>query len=108
MKLSLFDVSSSDNPMEVDHYALDEFWSEVENNHHAFLKDDKHQIFLIPGSKGAYIFSYQGDKLTLVKTIQEPSVKRALYINDYLYIISDSKIVVLDETNWNRVSQLVL
>src|SRR3989344_3727027 len=38
VKLSLFDVSDSSNPKEVDKYTLDEYYSEAQNNHHAFLQ----------------------------------------------------------------------
>ena len=31
---------------------------------------------------------------------------RATYINDYMYILSDTEMVMLDENTWNRVSTL--
>jgi len=33
--------------------------------------------------------------------------KRALFINDYLYIVGENKIVVLNETDWETVNELV-
>lgn len=106
VKLSLFDVSDSSNPTEVSKYNLNEFWSEVSNNHHAFLHDKNYQVFFIPGGKGGYIFSYQGDKLTLKKAVNDNLVKRAIYIDDYMYILSENKMVVLDEKNWGVVKEL--
>ncbi|MFH1657465.1 MAG: beta-propeller domain-containing protein [bacterium] len=106
VKLSLFDVSSPSNPQEVAKYLLDDSWSDVLSTHHAFLQDSKHQIFFLPGSKGGYIFSYKDDKLELVKAVNQSGVRRAVYINDYLYIISDSKISVLNEKDWERVNEL--
>lgn len=108
VKVSLFNVSSPENPVEKDKYLLKEYWSDILNTHHAFLLDSKHQIFFLPGSKGAYIFSYQSDKLTLEKTLSGRSVRRAIYINDYLYIIGDRQIWVLDENTWEQVSELEL
>ena len=108
IKVSLFDVSNIENPEEISKYALDEYWSDIINNHHAFLLDKKHKVFFLPGSKGAYIFSYDNDKLQLVKTISERSVKRAIYINDYMYILSYSNIIVVNENSWNRVNELDL
>jgi len=64
VKISLFDVSNPSDPQEISKYNLDEFWSEAGSNHHAFLLDAKHQIFFLPGAKGGYIFSYEGDSLT--------------------------------------------
>lgn len=106
VKLSLFDVSQADNPIELDKYLLDEYWTEVSSNHHAFLQDPKHQIFFLPGSIGGYVFSYAGDRLKLEKAVAGVTSRRAVYINDYLYLLGDNNLVVLNETNWERVSEL--
>ncbi|MCS7143922.1 MAG: beta-propeller domain-containing protein [Archaeoglobaceae archaeon] len=103
VKLSLFDVSNPSNPIEVDKYLLKEYWSEVMNNHRAFLADEKHEIFFIPASSG-YIFSYK-DGLKLIKATETGF--RAVFINDYFYIIG-SKIVVFDENSWEKVAELEL
>ena len=60
----------------------------------------------MPGSNGGYIFSYAGDKLELVKAVSDIQAERAVYINDYLYIVGDNKVVVLDESDWQTVSEL--
>lgn len=103
VKLSLFDVSDPKNPVELDKYLLKEYWSEVMNNHRAFLADEKHEIFFVPASSG-YIFSYK-DGLKLIKATE--SGFRAVFINDYLYIIGN-KIVVFDENSWEKVAELEL
>jgi inhibitor of cysteine peptidase len=108
VKISLFDVSDPYNPQEIDKYFLNEYWSEILSNHHAFLLDTKYEIFFLPGNKGAYIFSYAGDKISLTRTVKETQVKRALYIDDYLYIVSTPRIVVLDQNNWETVAELDL
>lgn len=106
VKLSLFDISNPANPTEADKYTLDEYWTEVQNNHHAFFQDDKYQVFFLPGGQGGYIFSYSGNKLSLTKAVGGEQVKRALFINDYLYILSNNEITVLDEKNWTNVKNL--
>jgi inhibitor of cysteine peptidase len=108
VKLSLFDVKNSSDPKEIDKYLLSEYWSEAQNNHHAFLQDSKHEIFFLPGGKGGYVFSYEGNKLSLKKAVSDYQVKRAVYIGDYLYIIGENKISVLDENNWEKVKELDL
>lgn len=125
VKISLFDVSDKNNPIELDKYLLDEYWTEVSNNYHAFLLDKKHNIFFLPGSKGGYVFSYfnasdglkhdswtsnyaKSFKLKLEKAISQNSVKRAIYLNDYLYIIGEDKITVLNELDWQKVNELDL
>ncbi len=108
VKVSLFDVSAPQNPREIAKYNLNEYYSEIAQTHHAFLLDEKHQIFFLPGSQGGYIFSYAGDNLNLVKTVADLQAKRAVYINDYLYVIGENGLVVLDERNWEKVGELGL
>ncbi len=108
VKLSLFDVSDPANPSEKAKYTLDEYWTDVMNTHHAFLLDDSHKVFFMPGGKGGYVFSYAGGGLSLARAVSDIQAKRAIYINDYLYIIGEDKIVVLNETDWQQVNRLSL
>lgn len=108
VKLSLFNVASAQNPSEADKYLLSEGWSEVASTHHAFLQDEKHKVFFLPGGQGGYIFSYSDDKLSLTKAISGVRARRALFINDYFYIVGDDKIVVLNEKDWERVNEVSL
>lgn len=108
VKISYFDVSDPSSPKEIEKYILDEYDSEVLRNHHAFLLDTKHQVFFLPGSQGGYIFSYVDDKLELVRAVSMPQVKRALYIEDYMYIVAEDYIVILDENDWEKVNELDL
>jgi uncharacterized secreted protein with C-terminal beta-propeller domain len=106
VKISLFDVSDAEKPEEIDKYELDEYWSDVLNTHHAFLLDSKHEIFFLPGGKGGYIFSYKNGELRLEKAVST-SALRAIYIEDYLYIIGN-EVVVFDENTWEKVNELDL
>jgi len=106
VKISLFDVASPDNPSEASKYMLDEFWSDILNTHHAFLLDKDHSVFFLPGSRGGYVFSYQNNELSLTRAVADIQARRAIYINDYMYIIGDNKIVVLNEEDWEQVNQL--
>ncbi|MFH1142515.1 MAG: beta-propeller domain-containing protein, partial [Candidatus Uhrbacteria bacterium] len=108
VKLSLFDVSDPTDPVEVSKYMLDEYWSDVLETHHAFLHDSKFGVFFMPGSQGGYIFSYEDDNLQLEKAVAGINAKRAIYVNDNLYIFGQDEIVVLDENTWERVGELDL
>jgi len=108
VKISLFDVSDPTNPTEAANYILDARWSEVNQTHHAFTLDDKHTAFFIPASNGGFVFSYEGQELTMKKAVSGVNAKRAVYINDMMYIIGSNNVVVLDETTWNRVKELEL
>ncbi|OGY94710.1 MAG: hypothetical protein A2406_02170 [Candidatus Komeilibacteria bacterium RIFOXYC1_FULL_37_11] len=108
VKLSYFDVADASNPKEISKYSLSEYGSEALYNHHAFLQDEKHQVFFLPSYSGGYIFSYANDQIELVKAVSLPDAKRAVYINDYLYILANDYMAVLDENTWEKVNELDL
>ncbi len=102
VKISLFDVSNASDPKELDKYSLDEYYTEVNNNAKAFMIDQNYKVFFVPGSKGGYILSYDNDKLSLVKAAQMDQVKRAIFVNDYFYVLGENKIKVYDEKTWTE------
>jgi len=106
VKISLFDVSDPYNPREIAKYSLNEWWTDVENNHHSFLMDRKHKVFFLPASQGGYVISYDNYVLSLKKVVSGYGVKRALYLDHYMYIVGDNKITVFDENNWSTVKEL--
>ncbi|PSO45498.1 MAG: hypothetical protein BRC25_02030 [Parcubacteria group bacterium SW_6_46_9] len=106
VKATLFDVSNKDNPSVLSSYILDEYRSDAVENHHAFLADREHEVIFVPGQKGGYILSYAGSELTLKKSVADVQARRALYINDTLYVVGDDKIVAVDETDWTRTRTL--
>jgi uncharacterized secreted protein with C-terminal beta-propeller domain len=108
VKLSLFDVANPANPTERDVYSLKEYWTEVEGNHRAFLRDEKHQVVFIPGGQGGYVLSYAGDQLTLKAAVSGYAVRRAVFIDDYLYVVGENEITVLDENTWKEAATLSL
>ena len=105
VKISLFNVADVTNPVELDKYVLNDSWSDVLNTHHAFLLDEAHEVFFLPGSNSGYVFSYAGNKLELVKTVNDIQATRAIYIDDNLYVIGNDKIVVLNELDWQVVNE---
>ncbi len=107
VKLSIFNVDNPDEPKEISKYTLQEYWSEVLNNHRAFLLDEKHKIFFLPAGNNGYVFSYDGYKLELKKALKGEMIKRAVFINDYLYVIGE-KVIVIDEYNWEIKKELDL
>lgn len=106
VKLSLFDVSSPDDPKEISKYVLDEYWSEAIGNHHAFLADPEHKIFFLPGYQGGYVFSYEGNTLSLKKSVKDDRTKRALFIGDTFSIVSENAIYTYDIRTWEKQGEL--
>jgi len=108
VKISLFDVANPSDPKEISKYTLDEYWSDILNTHHAFLMDAKFKVFFMPGGKGGYIFSYENNKIELIKAVSQIRARRALFLDDYLYMVGDDEIVVLNENDWQEVNNLNL
>ncbi|MFZ5392016.1 MAG: beta-propeller domain-containing protein [Patescibacteria group bacterium] len=106
LKLALYDVSNANNPIEKSKYYLENTWSEALYDHHAFLNDLKHQIFFLPGSNEGLIISYANGQLELKKKVSDFYASRAVYINDYLYLLGQNEIKVLNENNWLQVNEL--
>jgi inhibitor of cysteine peptidase len=106
VKVSLFNVSDPANPTEASKYNLTDGWTEVSSNHHAFLQDEKHKVFFMPGGQGGYIFSYEGNTLSMKKAVSDIQAKRAIFINNYMYVLGENKIVVLNEADWETVNTL--
>jgi uncharacterized secreted protein with C-terminal beta-propeller domain len=119
VKISLFDVSNVSTPVEIDMYSVEGVWSDtsVLTEHKAFLFDKSKDLLALPMSiyygKDKY-WSWQGlcvFNLTLSRGIvlrgnithqgnddvywdSTYEVKRALYIENMLYTISDKKIKI--------------
>lgn len=109
VKVSLFDVSDKTNPKEIAQQKLEDYWSEAIDNHHAFLLDDEKKLFFMPGSTGGYIFLYDNNTLALKKSLSENlQAKRAVYINDALYILGTQKMIVIDENTLEKSAELSL
>ena len=106
VKAVVFDVSTPTDPEVLDSKLIDDEWSAIARTHHAFLHDPKHGVFFLPGSEGGYVFSY-GEGLEMERRIDtRGAAQRAMYVDDYLYVFGSEELVVVDETDWERVDTL--
>ena len=109
LKVSLFNVENKTKPIEVDKYVLPQYWSPALYNPHAFLWDKDNKVLVIPGGNSCYIFRIENDKISLeMEDIHKGRVLRSLYINQYLYTISNSEIHIIDMGDWEVVKKLVI
>jgi uncharacterized secreted protein with C-terminal beta-propeller domain len=105
-RLTLFDVSLPSDPKLLDKYQLDEYWNDIDGGHQAFYQDAANNLFFVAAGKGGYVFGYTEDKLKLLKTITGITPARALAAKNYLYLIGDDRIIVVDEGTLEKVSRL--
>ena len=108
IKLSLFDVSLAAAPELRSSYDLNDYWADFDGNYAAFAEDKPNRLFFLPSLKGGYIFSYRGGRIELKKTAGNFSVSRAVFLNGYLYLVTDEKIEVYGGPDWDKVKSLNL
>ncbi|MBW9220787.1 beta-propeller domain-containing protein, partial [Methanothermococcus sp. SCGC AD-155-M21] len=109
LKVSLFDVGDVSNPLEIDKYILPEYWSHALYNPHAFLWDKDNRILVIPANNYGYVFKIDDNKITLkMNDKHKTRVLRSLYINNYLYILSNNEIHIINMDNWKIVNKIDL
>ncbi|MFW5929421.1 MAG: beta-propeller domain-containing protein, partial [Halobacteriota archaeon] len=111
VKTAVFDVSDPTEPSVESEFVLDESASDAvsasvgNTAHRAFLLDERHEVFFLPGRSGGYVFSY-ADELELVRAVDTGWTRRAVYVDDTLYVFADTEAVALDMTTWDRVGEL--
>lgn len=132
VKISLFDVSNVSAPVEIDMYSVGGVWSDtpVLTEHKAFLFDKSRDLLSIPLSiqmynwhsyldwQGVYVFNVtlsDGFVLRGNITHQESGgyywespylIKRALYIENVLYTVSDKKVKMNALDNLSLINEV--
>ncbi|MFC7231100.1 beta-propeller domain-containing protein [Saliphagus sp. GCM10025308] len=108
VKAVIFDASDPENPVIEDDEILEDRWSAVSESHNAFLLDERHGVFFLPGSEGGHVYAYE-DGLERVTTVDtDGPAFRATYIGDSLYVFGEDELVVVDQTTWEEVKRLDL
>jgi len=109
VKSVLFDVTDPTNTSVADQIQLNSFWSAIDESHHAFTIDRRHEVFVLPAGNSATIVDYADGELEVVREVSAGAeVNRARYVDDHLYIFAGDEIVVLDQTTWERTTTLSL
>ena len=71
--------------------------------------DRRHEVFFLPAENRGLVVDYSGGQLDVVMDIEaENRVSRARYVDDYLYVFAGDEIIVVDQTEWERVKTLQL
>ncbi len=107
LKLSVFDVSDSQNPKEASKFTTSDYYSESLYNSKAFLYDKEKKVIFVPGSQNSYIFKLEADnQLSLKKVVSGLNFSRAVYVNNNLYLIDAYQgIKVFSEESFELVGQ---
>jgi len=104
VKISLFDISDPTDPTELDSFIMDEYWSEAIYNHHAFLHYEAKNLVVLPIGSSDYVFRVKDGQISLRKIIREDAV-RNVYMDEYLYIITNDEVVVYNFDTYDEVAR---
>ena len=104
VKAVIFDVED-DEPSIVDSIILDDYYSEISNNHHAFQIDRENKVFFLPASEGGHFFNYE-DGLEEVKYVNMTDAKRSAFVNQNFYVFGDTEASVIDIDSWETVKSI--
>ncbi|WP_256298091.1 beta-propeller domain-containing protein [Haloarchaeobius salinus] len=104
VKATVFDVSDPQDPTVAESRILEARWSAIAQTHHAFLYDQRHEVFFLPTERGGYVFDTELNQQAFVRT--DSPATRAAYVGDYLYVFSNDGLTVVDEETWEPVSEL--
>jgi len=128
VKISLFDVTDVANPREIDHYTVNEQSStQAQYDHKAFLFSKDKNLLVLPINtwssykpfNGVLVFNITVDGISRRGAIEHTDVKlpqaqwqnqitRSLYIDDYLYTLSNAELKVNDLENLDDVTFVTL
>lgn len=106
VKAVVFDVSDPSDPRVEESRVLDAHWSGVSRTHHAFTYDPRHGVAFLPTPEGGYVLSTED--LSTEKRVDIRNPRRARYVGDHLFVFGTTEAVVLDETDWSRVTTVDL
>lgn len=106
VKAVVFDVSTPTDPTVEASRVLPARYSAIERTHHAFLQDPRHDVFFLPTERGGEILSTTDLSTRASVSLRDP--RRAFYVDDSLYVVGGERVVVLNETTWDRVGTVPL
>ncbi|WNY25226.1 beta-propeller domain-containing protein [Methanolapillus millepedarum] len=109
MKLTLFDVTNVNSPVELDSYTFSNYsHSSALHDHHAFMWDADRNLLVLPTYEHAYVMEIKDGNISMVKddVHKNATVIRSVYINNYLYTFSDKEIHILNQDTWELVKKI--
>ncbi len=120
LKLSMFSTADSKDVTEINKTVIDGvYYSEASGNHKAILINKEKNIIAFPADGKYYIYSYSSEKGFIQKAVislsqqlkEEPYYfyqnMRGLYINGYLYILSNTGISSFGMKDYKLLTSLV-
>ena len=96
----MFDISDKADVTAKSTLTIDEDWSEALYNHKAILIDAGKNIIGFPAGEGYDVYGWTAERGFFLRARIETGAwgwgMRGLYIGNYIYVVSDSKVTILD------------
>lgn len=117
LQLNMFDVSDAKNVKLLAKTVIEDYGSEAIYNHKALIVEPEKNLIMFPGGDATYyVYSYEDGKFTErgcfeIGTENERHYwywqhSRGLYIGDYLYLLCDQVVFVVDMNTFETVREL--
>jgi inhibitor of cysteine peptidase len=110
MKLTMFDTTDKTNVTVKNSLKLDTGWSSALYNHKAILISPEKGLVAFPADSGYDIYSYSDEagfrKLARVDSVEWSADSRGLYIGDFVYIVDQTSVSVLDMTAFRLLDRI--
>jgi len=112
MKMSMFDTSDPADIFEKDKLMLDDYYSTALYNHKAILISPKKDIIAFPVENGYAIYGYSVESGFYRRALITDLAgywfgdARGLYIDDFAYIVTNSRVSVLDMNGFKTVANI--
>lgn len=115
VKISMFDTANPKNVSEITSLRLDAGWSMIGSNHKAVLVNRDKNIIAFPADNKYYVFSYdeaaeafvQQSVVSVSDDIWSYNM-RGLFIDDNLYVVSESAVIVISMTDYTRIAKVII
>ncbi|RLE49729.1 MAG: hypothetical protein DRJ33_07970 [Candidatus Methanomethylicota archaeon] len=112
LKISLVDISNLEEPTEISSIIIDEAtWSPIFTDHKAFAINLDKKYMAVPAyglKNGIYIIDFSEDSLNVKGFVKHPGARRAAFIEDYIYTVSQDIVKALDDSTLVLLSELSL
>ncbi|MEG1633304.1 MAG: beta-propeller domain-containing protein [Oscillospiraceae bacterium] len=112
MKLVMFDVSDKAAVSAKSELTIQEDWSEALYNHKAILIDSEKNIIGFPAGSGYDIYGWTAEQGFFLRARVETASNwsggmRGIYVGDYVYVIDDAGITIVNLTSFILSAKLV-
>lgn len=115
LKISLFNISDPANMTEISKLLIENGWSPVFYDHHAFTIDQLYERIYVPARiyssniySGILVVSYKNSSLELIKILEHDGAIRTVYVGNKVYTVSYNMVKIFDIESLEYIGEIEL